>query len=445
MAKAYDFTEGSIFKKMLLFSGPIFLTNLLQTSYQFIDSIWVGNLLGANALGAISVSAVVIFTVLSFIIGINRATLTVLSQQKGKKDEKTLKEALNAFIIVLSILSVSFGVIGYLLTDWILHILRTPIELFDLAKTYLHLNFMGIVFLFGYNFIGTVLRALGDSKTPILFVALAVILNTILDPILISTFNMGMKGAALATVISQGFSFVFGIVYSIKKSKIPFVRPHFPSLKYTKMIFKLGIPSGLQMMVISGGALAIMSVVTVFGDHVVAGYGAAQRIDSLILLPAFTLGSAVNSMAGQNIGADKWDRVYEIAKSAILMILILMFSLSLFVFLFGEWLMRMFVDDKETIEFGTLYMKTIAFFYPFLGINFVLNGIIRANGAMFQVLILNVISFWILRYPLSKMLSSYMGPQGIAYGVGISLIISSVLAFLYYRYGKWREIRVLEA
>ncbi len=444
MAEAYDFTTGSIWKKMLLFSGPIFLTNILQTSYQFIDSIWVGNLLGAEALGAISISSTVIFTVLSFIIGINSATLTILSQKKGKHDEEGLKKSLNAFTVVLTIMSISFGLIGYGLTDSILRMMGTPEDIFPFAQSYLHINFLGILMLFGYNFIGTVLRALGDSRTPIRFVTAAVVLNAIFDPLFISYFDMGIAGAAYATIAAQGAAFSYGLIYSVMMKKVPFIKPYFPEKEYLSALFKVGLPAGLQMMAISAGVMAIMTVVTRFGEDVTAGFGAAQRIDSIIMLPAFTLGSAVNSMAGQNIGAGKWDRVGEIAKKSVMLILAVMFSISTVIFFTGEYLIRLFVEDQGTIAFGGHYLKTIAFFYPFLGINFVLNGVVRSSGAMFQVLVLNLISFWVLRYPLSYLLSSWYGEEGIALGMGISLIISSFIAAGYYVYGGWRDVKLFK-
>ncbi|WP_070121058.1 MATE family efflux transporter [Bacillus marinisedimentorum] len=442
MADAYDFTTGSIWKKMLLFSGPIFLTNILQTSYQFIDSIWVGNLLGAGALGAISISATVIFTVLSFIIGINSATLTILSQKKGQQDEIGLKKSLNAFTVVLTIMSISFGLIGYAVTDWILRLMGTPEDILPLARSYLHINFLGIIMLFGYNFIGTVLRALGDSRTPIRFVTAAVVLNAFFDPLFISYYDMGIAGAAYATIAAQGVAFFYGLIYSLMKKKVPFIKPYVPEKEYLYALFKVGLPAGLQMMAISAGVMAIMTVVTRFGEDVTAGFGAAQRIDSIIMLPAFTLGSAVNSMAGQNIGAGKWDRVGEIAQKSVMLILTVMFSISAVIFFTGEYLIRLFVDDQGTIEFGALYLQTIAFFYPFLGINFVLNGVVRSSGAMFQVLVLNLISFWVLRYPLSYLFSNWYGERGIAIGMGISLVISSFIAAGYYVYGGWRNVKV---
>lgn len=442
--KNLDFTEGSILKKMLLFSWPLFLTNLLQVSYQLIDSLWVGNLLGMEGLAAVSLSGPILFAILSFVFGINGATLTVLSQARGAKDEDRLKKSLNTFIVVNFIFSILFGIIGYFSVGSILQFLSTPETILPMAKSYLQIHFIGIIFMFGYNFIGTVLRALGDSKTPIRFVLLAVILNAILDPIFIHTFKLGVDGAAYATLVAQGAAFLYGVIFSIWKGRVPFTMPHLPSYDYFKTIMKLGVPGGLQTMAISGGATAIMGIVASFGEEVVAGFGAAQRIDSLIMQPGTALGVAVTSMAGQNIGAKLWDRVKRITRKALMLILVLSFSISLAIFLSADFLIRLFVDDENTIAFGAMFIRSVVFFYPFLGINFILNGTVRAAGAMFQILVLNLISFWVLRVPLTYMFSSWLGPQGLAFGIGFSFVISSGVATLYYMFGKWRNILIFE-
>ncbi|WP_100406372.1 MATE family efflux transporter [Bacillus solitudinis] len=439
-ANQIDFTDGKIAKKMVIYSWPIFLSNLLQTSYQLIDSLWVGNLIGPNGLGAIAISGSVIFTILSFIIGVNGATLTVLSQRRGANDKQGLQDSLNSFVFVLGGLAIALGIIGLLFSGKILELLGTPETILPLAQTYLQINFVGILFLFGYNFIGTVLRALGDSKTPIRFISVAVVLNIILNPIFISVFDLGINGAAYATIISQATAFFYGLFFSIYKAGVPFTIPKLPEKKYFLVLLKLGLPSGLSMMAISAGVLAIMSVVTGFGEEVVAGFGAVQRLDSLIMLPALTLGSAVNSMAGQNIGANLWQRVHDIAKQGIILIITISLTISTLIFIWAEPLVRMFIQDQSTVEFGTTYVRTIAFFYPFLGINFVLNGIVRASGAMVPVLILNIISFWILRFPLTYLFSNWFGEVGISLGMGASFVISSIVAMGYYFLGNWRNV-----
>lgn len=442
--KQTDFTTGNVLRQMITFSLPIMLTNLLQTSYQFIDTLWVGNLIGANALGAVAISSTVLFSVLALILGVNSATLTILSQQKGLGNEEGLKKYLNAFVVILFLMSFILGVAGYFLAEPLLRLLSTPDVMLQPAKSYLQINFIGILFLIGYNFIGTVLRAVGDSKTPLQFVLVAVMLNALLDPLFIAGFGWGIEGAAYATVLSQGLAFCYGLIVIFRNRAVPFKRLALPAREETSLILKLGIPSALQMLVISAGMMAIMSVVNSMGEHVVAGFGAAQRLESILLIPSLALGSAVNSMSGQNIGIHKWDRVDLIARYAMMINTVVMLVIAILLVLSADFGVGLFLDDEASRSFGAQYLRAIAFLFPFLGINFVLNGIVRASGAMVQVLVLNLISFWILRYPLTYFFSYLWGEAGIGLGMAASFILSSAVAALYYRYGKWKELVLFE-
>lgn len=434
-----DFTTGPILKPLIIFSAPIMLANLLQTSFQIVDSLWVGNILGAEALGAVAIATTILVTILSFILGLNNAALTILSQQHGRKDDEGLKRYLNAFIVIMTVMSVVFAVIGYIFAESLLGIIGTPDAILDMAASYLQISLLGMFFLFGYNFINTVFRALGDSKTPLRIVFIAVILNAVLSPLFMIVFDLGIQGAALATVGSQTIAFLYSVYLAVKRKLVPFKMPSIPARYEVGLILKLGIPAGLQMGVIHAGIAAILSVVTQFGADSVAGFSAAQRLDSLIMLPAMALGTAVNAMAGQNIGIQQWSRVKQIARYAALYNFGLMLSVAAVVIIFAEAGIRMFIQDEAAVEFGTNYLRIVALCYPFLGLNFVLNGIVRASGAMYQVLILNIISFWILRYPLSALFASYFGETGVGMGMGVSFIISSIFAYLYYKFGKWRE------
>jgi putative MATE family efflux protein len=269
-------------------------------------------------------------------------------------------------------------------------------------------------------------------------------LNLVLDPLLIHTFGLEVRGAAFATLLSQGIAFVYGVRYVLRKKLAPFSVPTLPRWAETRMILNLGIPSGLQMAVIAGGSAAIMSVVTSFGSDVVGGFGAAQRLDSLIMLPAMALGVAVSSMAGQNIGRRNWDRVGEITRRAVVYNVVVMIVIALIVIALADVAIGLFIQDEEAATFGANYVRIIALCYPFLGINFVLNGVVRAAGAMYQVLVLNIISFWVLRYPLTFLFSQWIGETGIAVGIGASFIVSSAAAWGYYRFGKWRDKRLFD-
>lgn len=439
-----DFTRGSTLRQLITFSGPIMAANLLQTSYQLVDSFWIGNLLGGRALGAVAISSVIAVTALSFVMGMNNAALAILSQQRGRGDAKGLKDYLNAFVVIMFLTALVLGVAGFFNSHRLLRILGTPEEIMGEAQAYLQVTFLGILFLFGYNFISTILRSLGDSKTPLRFVTVAVLLNVVLDPLFISGVDLGIEGAAYATVLAQGISFLYGLAHVLRRKLVPLQIPRPPTREQTAKILKLGIPSGLQMAVITGGSAAVMSVVTSFGPDVVGGFGAAQRIDSLIMLPAQALGIAVSSMAGQNIGRREWGRVNEISCVAVVYNLGIMIIIALAVIAVARPAILVFIDEPESVEFGVKYVRMIALCYPFLGINFVLNGVVRASGAMYQVLVLNFVSFWILRFPLTWVAAHFFGSAGIALGIGASFVVSSAVAFAYFRFGKWRQIQLFE-
>lgn len=434
-----DFTTGSIPQKLLLFSVPILLTNLLQISMQLINGLWVGNLLGSEAFAAVTVSTTVLTAVLAFVLGMNNATLTIFAQLYGAREKERIRAYLGAFIVLLGALSLLVGAASYLLADPLLRMLNTPPSILEAAKQYLQINFTGTLFLVGYNFIGTMLRGFGDSRTPLYFVLLATVLTSVFTPLLILEFDMGLNGAAWAMILAQATAFLFSLVYlRFVPHQYP-LRPRQPGLSEFRTILELGIPSGIQMIVISAGSAVILSLVNSYGDDVVAGFGAAQRLDSMILLPAIALGMAVNAMAAQNIGANEWHRVAKITRTGVLFNMSIMIAIAGVLLLFAEPLIRLFVRDAGSVSFGVAYLRMIAFFYPFIGLNFIFNSVVRGSGAMFQVLVLNIISLWILRVPLAHALAIPYDEQGIALGIGISFLISSLFSMAYYRWGGWRS------
>lgn len=434
-----DFTEGSIYRKLLIFSLPIVLTNLLQASMQLTNSLWVGNLLDSPAFGAVTIGMSVMTIVLAFALGSNNATLTIFSQLRGINNPDEIRYYLSTSIILLVIMSLAVGGLGYIFVEPLLALLNTPESLMPIAKKYLQINFIGILFLVGFNFISTVLRAFGDSRTPLYFILAGTIVNAVSAPFFIAGFNMGVAGAAYATVLGYLVAFLYSLFYVARKYVKHSFKLRLPKWIEVKTILELGIPSIIQMIVIYAGMNVILSAVNAFGPDAVAGFGAAQRLDNLILLPAMALGTAVNAMAAQNIGANKWDRVSLTSRAGVIYNIGIMLTIAVVLFIWAEPLVKLFVQNPESVAFGTLYLKTIAFFYPFLALNFILNGIVRGSGAMFQVLVLNIISLWIFRVPLTYMASSLFGEIGIALGMGMSFLISCLFSIAYYQWGGWRK------
>lgn len=433
------FITGSVPRQLASFSLPILLASLLQASMQVINSLWVGNLLGSEDFAAVTVATTVMIVVLAFVLGINSATLTIFAQLKGINDQPKINSYINAFVFILTALSLVMSVAGFVFTRPLLVLLNAPEAIFDKAEIYLKINFVGTFLLVGYNFIGTALRAFGDSKTPLYFVLLAVVLVIILDPLFIMGFGMGVEGAAYATVLAQSIAFIYSLFYLSRRFKNYKFRFCLPQWIEIKTILELGIPSGLQMVVIYAGMTVILALVNSLGESAVAGFGAAQRLDNIILLPAIALGTAINAMAAQNIGVQHWDRVSQIAKTGIIYTITIMLAISILLFIFAEPLVKLFVRDPNSVRFGTTYLKIVACFYPFIGLNFVFNSIVRGAGAMFQVLMLNIISLWALRVPLAYWATSVYGDSGVALGIGLSFFMSCLFSVAYYRWGRWRD------
>ncbi len=434
-----DFTVGSIPRKLVLFSLPILLANLLQASMQLVNGLWVGNLLGSEAFAAVTVATTVLLVVLAFVLGMNNATLTIFAQLRGAGDARGINAYLGAFTILLVALSVVIGIAGYLCAERLLVLLNTPASIMDASTGYLRINFIGTLFLVGYNFVSTMLRAFGDSRTPLYFILLATVLAATLAPLFIAAFGLGVDGAAWAMVLAQGTAFLYSLAYLAKRPGRYPLTPRLPGLREFRTIMELGIPSGVQMIVIYAGAAVILSLVNAYGDDVVAGFGAAQRLDSIILLPGVALGMAVNAMAAQNIGANQWQRVAQVTRAGVIFNAGIMLAIAGVLLVWAQPLIRLFIQDQGSVAFGVSYLRTIAVFYPFIGLNFIFNGVVRGSGAMFQVLALNIISLWVLRVPLAYGLTFLREEQGIALGIGISFLLSSLFSMAYYRWGGWRE------
>ncbi|MCE7032988.1 MATE family efflux transporter [Lysobacter sp. GX 14042] len=434
-----DFTRGSIPPKLFRFSLPILLANLLQASMQLVNGLWVGNLLGSEAFAAVTVGTTLLVVVLAFVLGMNNATLTIFAQLRGAGDGRAIDAYLGGFVLILGVLSLIVGVAGHAFAESLLVVLNTPAPIMEEARGYLQVSFLGTVFLVGYNFIGTMLRAFGDSRTPLYFVLLATVLAAIITPLLIVGRGMGVNGAAWAVVLAQAAAFLYSLWYLARSSGRYRLRPQRPKFAQLRTILELGIPSGVQMIVIYAGMTVILSLVNAFGADVVAGFGAAQRLDSIILLPAIALGTAVNAMAAQNIGAGQWGRVEQISRVGVLHNVGVMTAIAVVLLVWAEPLVRLFIRDEGSVAFGVSYLRTIALFYPFLGLNFIFNGVVRGSGAMVQVLALNIISLWILRVPLAYWMASLYGERGIALGMGIGFLLSSLFSAAYYRWGGWRD------
>jgi putative MATE family efflux protein len=442
-----DFTQGSIPRHLINFTIPLFLGNLLQTFYNTVDTIWVGKFVGPQALAAVSVSFPIIFILISLATGITMATTVLVGQYKGADDKDMVRRVINNTVILLVIASVIMTTVGIVFHKPILKLMNTPEEIMQAAAGYLNIIFAGLIFTFGYNAISAILRGLGDSNTPLLFLFYTTIINIVLDPIFIFGLGpipkMGVAGAALATVIAQAISVILAIRHLNKMSHLFTIK--LKDIEYdgylTKQIIKIGLPAGMQQTVVALGATVVMSIVNTFGETIIASFGAATKIDSFSFMPSMSIGLATSSLTAQNIGAGKFDRVKEVAKWSTIMAITISGIVTAIVISFPKILLSMFTSDPDVLREGAVILRILAIYYIPFSLMWVFSGIIRGAGDTFITMLISIFTLWGIRLPLAYYLSKHtsLGSKGIWIAMVISINITMIMSFIYFVKGRWRR------
>jgi putative MATE family efflux protein len=446
-----DLTQGSMLKHVIDFSIPMLAGNLLQALYNTVDSIWVGKYLGAEALGAVSISFPIIFVLISLIFGMTMATTTLVSQFLGSRREDMVQKTANNSFFVLSIAAVVATILGIAYNEDILRLINTPEEILVLASSYLNIFLAGLIFMFGYNTASAILRGMGDSKTPVVFLSIATVINIILDPILILGVGpfprMGVAGAALATTISQAVSFIAAAIYLGKKGHLLSLNPrHFKfDRDLTAKMVKIGIPAGLQMSVVSIGMLVVNSVINSFGTDTVASFGMAARLDQFAIMPSQSIAMATSAIAGQNIGAGKDQNVKETVKWSNIIAAAIALMITLIAQLTPRTLLGLFTSDQSLLALGQHNLRILSLSYIPTAIMFTTNGLLRGAGDTFPTMVFSITSLWLIRVPLAKLLSNMpnLGADGIWIAIVISSIISMLMSRIYYATGRWKHKNVI--
>lgn len=440
-----DFTSGSIPKHLLVFSIPLFLGNLLQALYNTVDSVWVGQFLGANALASVTVGGPVIFALVAMVMGIAMATTTLVAQFYGAKEHDKVQVVIGNSLVLLLVLGIIVTIVGVAFSRTFLTWINVPEEIFDDAATYLSIFFTGMVANFMYNVVSAVLRGLGDSRTPLKFLAIASVINIILDPLFIFGFGpiprLEVAGVAWATVISQVISAVISLHYLFVTSRLVRWTPTIwkPDRQVIGKLLRIGVPAGTQQTLVSLSSLAVNSIVNRFGPTVVAGFGAAMRIDQFAFMPAMSVSLAVSSLVGQNIGARKKDRVHDVVRWSIALSGAIALSVSVLCYVIPDVFLRAFTSESGVLVEGSRYLKTMAFAFVPMAWMFTLTGVLRGAGDTVASMFVSLGSLWLVRVPLASYLAfrREMGPQGVWLGIAISVYMGLLFNFLYYRTGRW--------
>ena len=321
-------------------------------------------------------------------------------------------------------------------------LLKAPADVYPLAKQYLSIIFTGITAVFGYNSISAILRGLGDSKTPLYFLIIATLMNIVLDLLFVIVFDWGVAGAAWATVIAQGLSFLSGFYY-LNRTRQRLFKFKLGEMKFDRDIFwlnvKIGLPTGIQQMLVGSGFMALYRIVNGFGTTVTAAYTAATGIDSFASMPAMNLSAAVSSFVGQNLGANKPERVKKGHLAALAMSVAISLSMTVIAILFGRELISLFNTDPEVIAIGARYLLIIGSFYVVFSIFFTTNGVMRGAGDTMIPLVATVFSLWLIRVPAAAFLSQRLGSDGIWWGTPIGSTLGMIFSVIYYRTGRWQR------
>jgi putative MATE family efflux protein len=442
-----DMTKGNEAKLIFYFALPMLVGNIFQQLYNTVDSIIVGKFLGKEALAAVGTSFPIIFLLVSLIMGITMGATILISQYFGAKDMEKVKKTIDTAYITLFIASIILTIIGLMIGGPVLKLMKVPPEIFQQSKEYLDITFIGLIGMFGYNSMSAILRGLGDSKTPVYFLIVSSIINIVLDLLFILQFNMGVGGAAWATIISQGISFVWSVLYLNKNHKV--FKINVKAMKFDKEVFyksvKLGLPGGIQQMVFSLGMMTMQGLINSFGGVTMAAFAAASKIDSFASMPIMNFGAAISTFTGQNIGANKPERVKKGLTTTLIMSTVMSIAISVVLIILGTPLVRLFTNDSSVVVEGLNYLHRVTPFYFVIGAMFIINGVVRGAGEAIFPMIASILSLWLVRLPVAYLLSPSLGSNGIWWAIPIAWTFGFIITSLYFKSGKWKNKAVVRS
>jgi putative MATE family efflux protein len=441
-----DLTIGKEGKLIFQFAAPMLLGNVFQQLFSVVDSIVVGKFIGKEALAAVGASFPVIFIMVSMIIGLVMGTTVVISQYFGAKDFVKVKRAIDTMYIYSAIAGIISTIIGIIISEPILRLLGLPEDIMPQAVQYLRIYLSGIMIFFGFNGTSAVLKGLGDSKTPLYFLIIATIANIIFVLLFVAVFKWGVAGAAYATLLANGIAFGLAIYWLNKTHKL--IRIAIKGLHFDREIFRqsihIGLPTGIQQTLVAMGALALMGIVNKFGTNVIAGYSVASRLDSVAMIPAMSFSQALSTFVGQNIGANKPERIRAGLIATVKMSGIVTIVTTVFIIFTGHILMSLFTNDKEVIRLGDQYLTIVSSFYIMFTLMFIYNGVMRGAGDTLIPMFFSLLSLWIIRIPMAWFLSGKIGASGIWWSIPAGWSIGLALSFVYYKSGRWKKKAVVK-
>lgn len=448
-----DLTTGPIGKTLIVFALPVLATNVLQSLNGSANAIWVSHVLGEAALTATSNANQIMFLMLGAVFGLSMASNILIGQAMGARDQALAKRVIGTSTAFFIVVSLSVGVLGVVLTPHILTWMATPEEAKRDAIAYLRVIFSAMPFMYFFSYVMMAQRGTGDSRTPFWFSLVAVGLDVVLNPLLITGYGpfprLGIAGSATATLLSQTVTLLAMIVHLYRRRSILVLRPGelhllIPDLGIIRSLVLKGLPMGFQMIVMSLAAVTMMGLVNKYGVHTSAAYGAAAQLWTYVQMPAMALGAAVSSMAAQNVGAGRMDRVERIARSGALYALLFTALPVILIYLADPWVLRAFLPgDSPSLPIAIHINSIVLWGFIAFGMAFIFSGVVRATGAVWPPLLAMIISLWGIRVPLANILEPHLGADAIWISFPIGSGATLLLAWAYYMWGGWRTSRML--
>ncbi|MBP3603269.1 MAG: MATE family efflux transporter [Lachnospiraceae bacterium] len=437
-------------KALFFFAVPMILGNLFQQFYTTVDSVIVGRFVGEDALAAVGASYALTTVFIMIAIGGGIGTSVITSQYLGAKNYGRMKTSVYTALMSFLILSVILGTVGLVGNKAILTALNTPSNIMQDAMLYLEIYFIGLPFLFMYNILSATFNALGNSKTPLYLLIFSSLLNIVMDLILVCVFKMGVAGVAIATVFAQGLAAVVSFLILLRQ-----LRTYESSRKRGEQLFdfsllgnmlKVALPSMLQQSIVSVGMLLVQSVVNGFGSAVLAGYTAGTRIESICIVPMIATGNAVSTFTAQNLGAGKPERVKQGYVAGMKIVAAFAIFICILLTVFHEPIIDIFMErgnDAVAFETGNRYLSFIAFFFVFIGLKAITDGVLRGAGDVLVFTMANLINLTI-RVTFAFGMAGVIGVQAVWIAVPIGWATNYLISFIRYLSGKWAHKRLIE-
>ena len=446
-------TEGPIGPSLLMFALPILAGNIAQSLNGSVNAIWVGKFLGEAALTATANANNIMFFLIGSVFGIGMAATILIGQSIGAKDLPQARRVMGTSATFFIGLSVVIAVLGWFLSHRLLLAMGTPAESLPMADAYLKVIFLAMPLLYAFAFITAALRGAGDARTPFRFLLLAVLLDIAFNPLLIFGVGpfpeLGIAGSAWATFFSQGLALAGLMLYLRNKRHMLWLgRKDIGLLKIDTVILKAlvikGVPMGLQMILISLAMIMMISMVNGYGVETASAYGAAMQLWTYVQMPAMAIGAACSTMAAQNVGAGRWERVDATARTGVLFNFLLTGALIAPIILFDRSTLALFLPAaSEALEIGRHLNHIAVWSFLFFGVNFVVSGVVRSTGAVVPPLLILAVAMWGIRVPFALWLQPRFGADAIWWSFPVSAFCSMLMIMSYYRWGNWRKASIL--